>query len=283
MKRHAYVVLSVFLLASCNYDDAAVKHTPPKTHEEVQHGKDLGKDNIDSRENNNGNISDPNSREVVTEVNGQLVMNDEYFNDIVVKDNKKVIQNPENFLAIVNKEFSLPSTYKPTDLVKVKVPVVYESAEENYMRKEAAEALKEMFDAAKAENIQLYALSGYRSYQTQKVIFEREVKNEGYEKAALLVAKPGTSEHQTGLTMDITAKSVNMDLNESFGETKEGIWLKENAHKYGYILRYPKGKENITQYSYEPWHFRYVGKDVAKVIYEKGWTFEEFIGAVKKM
>ncbi|WAA09875.1 M15 family metallopeptidase [Fervidibacillus albus] len=98
----------------------------------------------------------------------------------------------------------------------------------------------------------------------------------------MAVAQPGTSEHQTGLTMDITAYSVNQQLVESFGQTEEGKWLENNAHQYGYILRYPKGKETITGYKYEPWHFRYVGVEAATVIFENGWTLEEFFEVVQR-
>lgn len=275
MKWQTFALFMVFglILAGCNGEKKSTDH-PPQLHEEGQHSDDLQKDPINRVEFEG---------EMIKKVNGEWFLFSQYFNQLKTVGQEKVIQNPENTLVLVNKEFSLPSDYKPNDLVKVNVPVVYESAEENYMRKEAADALKQMFDDAKAQNIHLYALSGYRSYQTQQLIFDRQVNQDGYEKAILVVAKPGTSEHQTGLTMDITAESVNFDTDESFEKTKEGIWLKENAHKYGFILRYPKGKESITQYSYEPWHFRYVGKEIATVIYENDWTFEEFFGIVKEM
>jgi D-alanyl-D-alanine carboxypeptidase len=96
------------------------------------------------------------------------------------------------------------------------------------------------------------------------------------------VARPGTSEHQTGLTMDITAKSVGLELVESFENTAEGKWLASNAHNYGFILRYPKGKTNITGYAFEPWHYRYVGVDIATDIFNRGITLEEYMGDVRE-
>ena len=157
------------------------------------------------------------------------------------------------------------------------VPTVLDNPEVNQLRKEAADALKRMFDAAKQEGIYLYARSGYRSYQTQVNLFENYARQHGEEEANKFSAKPGHSEHQTGLTMDVTSESVNFQLTESFGETKEGIWLKENAHKFGFIIRYPKDKEHITGYIYEPWHIRYLGVDLATEITEMGLTYEEYL------
>jgi len=95
-------------------------------------------------------------------------------------------------------------------------------------------------------------------------------------KAAKYVALPGQSEHQTGLAMDVTSESANWGLSNNFGETNEGKWLKDNCYKYGFILRYPEGKEDITGYNYEPWHIRYVGKKVSTYIYTNNITLEEF-------
>ena len=144
------------------------------------------------------------------------------------------------------------------------------------MRKEAADALEEMFKEAEKDGIYLFAVSGFRSYERQQAIFQNEVNTKGEELAKEAVAVPGQSEHQTGLSMDISAESVGFNLVEEFENTVEGKWLSENAHKFGFILRYPKGKETITGYKFEPWHFRYVGKDIAKIIYENNWTLEEF-------
>ncbi len=109
------------------------------------------------------------------------------------------------------------------------------------MLKEAAEKLEELFAAAKKENIILYGVSGYRSYQTQKYLFTSFTQRYGSEeKANQISARPGQSEHQTGLAMDVSSQSVNFGLEEEFGDTKEYAWLKENAHHYGYIVRYPK-------------------------------------------
>jgi len=208
-----------------------------------------------------------------------------YFNDVKEVNGKQVIQNPLNILALVNKMFALPESYNPTDLVKPNVSFSFgdQTIEKSLMRQDAAAALEKMFAEAKASGIELFAVSGYRSYDRQRILFDAEVKKSGEEKAAQVVAVPGNSEHQSGLAMDISAKSANLGLTESFGETTEGKWLAANAHKYGFILRYPKGKEAITGYQYEPWHFRYVGVDASQTIFEKNITLEEYFDIVEKI
>ncbi|KAB2338168.1 M15 family metallopeptidase [Cytobacillus depressus] len=208
-----------------------------------------------------------------------------FFNDVITVDGKKIIQNPTNVMALVNKQFSLPDGYAPEDLMRPDVLYSFgdQDIEKAYMREEAAKALEAMFTEAKKNNIHLFAVSGYRSYERQKAVFNAEVNTYGEEKAVQAVAIPGTSEHQTGLAMDMSSQSANFELSEAFGETLEGKWVAANAHRFGFILRYPKGKEEITGYKFEPWHFRYVGKNAAAVIYEKQLTLEEYFEIVKKI
>jgi len=214
-----------------------------------------------------------------------IFLPEEYFNQLKEVDGKLVIQNVDNIFILVNKEMNLPADYVPGDLVRPKVRFVFgdQDVEKSYLRKEAAEALERMFEAAESEGIYLFASSGYRSYARQETIFQTKVEQVGEEKALEVVAYPGQSEHQTGLAMDITSQSNNFQLTESFAETPEGKWLAENAHRFGFILRYPKGKEAITGYSYEPWHFRYVGEMYAKIIYENDWTLEEFFQEARSL
>lgn len=179
--------------------------------------------------------------------------------------------------AVVNKEYGLPEDYKPEDLVVPNVPFSFSGTlEKSYLRKEAREALERLFNLAKKEGIQLNAVSGFRSYDYQKKLYANNVKRKGQEHTDRFSAKPGHSEHQTGLTMDVSSKSANNELELTFANTKEGKWLKENAHRAGFIIRYPKGKESITGYAYEPWHIRYVG-DIAESIYKKKLTLEEYM------
>ena len=187
---------------------------------------------------------------------------------------------PDGYLMLVNRQYRLPAAYEPKDLVK---PNVKRTSSSILMRKDAAEALERLFAAAKEEaGLTLYAHSGYRSYSTQQAIYQRkinEVKN--VEKARLLVADPGASEHQLGLAMDVKG-SPNGKLNAAFGKTKEGIWLAENAYRFGFI-RYKEEWTEITGYAYEPWHIRYVGLEHAAIIHELDIPFEEYIESLRLM
>jgi D-alanyl-D-alanine carboxypeptidase len=214
-----------------------------------------------------------------------LSLKAEYFNRIKHVNGKNVIQNPTNILVLVNKKYSLPSDYVPPDLVRPNVAFSFggQKVEQSYLRKEAAGALEKMFTDAKKSGIELYAASGYRSFSYQKTLYNIEVSQVGKANASQSEAVPGSSEHQSGLAMDIASKSTNLLLTEGFANTKEGKWLYENAHRFGFILRYQKGKEGITHYEYEPWHFRYVGVKVATIIYEHNWTLEEYFNHVKKI
>lgn len=214
-----------------------------------------------------------------------LTLASQFFNQIEDVDGKPTIANPTNLMVMVNKDFALPADYAPEDLVRADVEYSFgdQDIEKSYLRKEAADALEELFSAAKKEKIALFAVSGYRSYDRQEAVFQAEVNSVGEEKASEAVALPGSSEHQTGLAMDISSPSVDYTLTQDYEDTTEGKWLKENAHKYGFILRYPKGKEEITGYKFEPWHFRYVGKEAAKVIFEKDLTLEEYFESVKEI
>ena len=192
--------------------------------------------------------------------------------EIIVEPTDKVVAqgifDPSSLTVCVNRKSTLSSDYKPTDLVLPDVRAV-NSSNRLYMRKEAASALEELFKAAEDENYYLYAVSGYRSYSYQKSIYN---PYSGYS------APAGASEHQLGLAMDITLAKYNGTLSVDFGNTKEGNWVKENAHKYGFIIRYLQGKEDITGYNYEPWHLRYLGVDLATELYEKNITLEEYYG-----
>ncbi|MGD9568047.1 MAG: D-alanyl-D-alanine carboxypeptidase family protein [Sedimentibacter sp.] len=189
-----------------------------------------------------------------------------------------IVENPGAIDVLVNRTNNLPDTYVPEDLVKLTdVPTVLSNPEINQLRKPAYEALKELFAAAKSEKeFDLYARSGYRSYNTQVFLYSSYVANHGQAAADTFSAKPGQSEHQTGLSMDITCEAMNFQLDDTFGATDEGKWVSENAHRFGFIIRYPKGKEDITGYMYEPWHIRYLGVELATEVYESGLTLEEY-------
>ncbi|MFC3041652.1 D-alanyl-D-alanine carboxypeptidase family protein [Virgibacillus xinjiangensis] len=189
-----------------------------------------------------------------------------------------VLSNPYDQLALVNKQQALPSDYVPGDMVVPDVRFPFEEdLPKKKMREPAAEALKNLFEAAEEDGLELFAQSGYRSYDRQDSLFASYVEANGEEAANKFSARPGESEHQTGLTMDITSASVDFELTTDFGETEEGKWVKEHAAEYGFIIRYPEGKEQITGYQYEPWHLRYVGEKTAKGIRNQEITLEEYL------
>ena len=181
-------------------------------------------------------------------------------------------------LFLVNRQYRLTADYVPDDLV---MPNVKRTSSSVLMRREAAEALEKLFDAAKAEkNYTLTAVSGFRSYQTQLNIYNRRVKNAGKAKADLYVAWPGASEHQLGLAMDV-GRRTNSSLKASFGNTPEGKWLAENCYRFGFILRYKQEWTETTGYAYEPWHIRYVGVEHAQRIQALDIPFEEYIDLLR--
>ncbi|MBO5477436.1 MAG: D-alanyl-D-alanine carboxypeptidase family protein [Clostridia bacterium] len=159
-----------------------------------------------------------------------------------------------NGILLVNKNHSIPASYAPG------------------LNQTVWEAFIELKEDAAIAGHDIQLLSGYRSYATQESLYNNYVATYGQEEADTFSAKPGTSEHQTGLAMDVGW------IDDAYGETASGKWLAENCHKYGFIIRYPKGKEDITGYKYEPWHIRYLGVDIATDVYQSGLCLEEYLG-----
>jgi len=171
---------------------------------------------------------------------------------------------------LVNKNYKLNETYIPNDLEKISLEY---SCDDKYLRKEAKINFEKMAKKAKLEGYNIIAVSTYRSYEYQEKLYNNYVKDKGIYYADMASARAGHSEHQTGLAIDIADLSLDYD---NFENTKEFTWVKHNAHKYGFILRYPKAKFHITGFKYEPWHYRYVGIDVATYIYINNLTLEEY-------
>lgn len=165
---------------------------------------------------------------------------------------------------IANKQYRLPSNYSPG------------------VNSTAQKAVNDMTAQARKEGVVLTTISSYRSYSYQAQLFKNYSYSHGVKEAERFSARPGTSEHQTGLAFDFGGTNRVHWLEESFGTTKEGKWLVSNAHKYGFVLRYHQNKEKITGYMYEPWHFRYVGSQMATKIKSSGLTMEEYFNIVKK-
>ena len=194
------------------------------------------------------------------------------------------IPNNDWRLIVVNKEHLLPESYK--------INIAY--LPNNYnLDSRILDSYNNMLNAAKNDGITLKIISGFRTYSGQVSLFNNKVNqyiNKGYsrekakELAAQYVAPPGTSEHLTGLAVDLISTdwyNYNSDLNSNFEKTKEFEWLYNNCAKYGFILRYPKDKENVTKINYEPWHYRYVGEEAAKIIMDNKMCLEEYVETLK--
>lgn len=199
--------------------------------------------------------ADYSDDKVITYVN--IGLDREFYSNIQETDMS------DGILVICNKYYILKKNYVP-DLVSL------DGYGGGQMQREAATYFKKMVDAAKKDGYTLKNVSAYRSYNTQNSLYNNYVSQDGRIKADTYSARPGSSEHQTGLASDINWVS------NSFENSNEFKWLTNNAHKYGFILRYPKGKTYITGYMFEPWHYRYVGSEVAKYIYEHDITYEEY-------
>ena len=173
---------------------------------------------------------------------------------------------------ITNKSHPIDSGYVPVDLTVVNV----NSNGTQYLRQEAASELAKMFAAAHKDGIDLYLVSGYRSYAQQLALYNTYVSTDGKALADSYDAIPGACEHQLGLAVDLSDDNRDHDIDNSFESTAAYQWLLKHSYEYGYILRFPRGKESITGIAYNPWSFRYIGVEEAKKVYDSGLTLEEY-------
>lgn len=184
--------------------------------------------------------------------------------------NIKLIKNPDNILTLVNKNNKLPAVYVPSDLVEIPNNMAYNGKN---VREEVLKNFENLFNDAQKLGYKIIVVSAYRDYDYQKKLFDGYTQDKGLKYALKCSAKPGHSEHQTGLAIDVMGSNNDYNL---FAESNEFEWMKNNAYKYGFIMRYPEDKQKITSFKYEPWHYRYVGKDVAEYIYKNKLTLEEY-------
>ena len=180
------------------------------------------------------------------------------------------IINSNNISVLINKNNKLSSNYIPYDLEPISLEF---SCKDKLLRHEAKIHFEKMAKKAKEDNMHIIAVSTYRSYEYQEKLYNNYVNKDGFYYAETCSARPGHSEHQTGLAVDIADLSLDYD---NFESTKEFIWMKNNSYKYGFILRYPKASFHITGFKYEPWHYRYVGIKIAKYIHDNNITLEEY-------
>lgn len=183
--------------------------------------------------------------------------------------------DPASITVFIDKTHSLPADYVPESLV---TPYINSTSDVIQVNEKAADALKSMAAAASDSGVTLYLTAGYISYETQDDYFNDRAGMVGEAEANKTIAKAGFSEHQTGLAFDFSDEPSGTNTTVAFADTDAGKWLIEHAWEYGFIMRYPEGKEAVTGYTYQPWHYRYIGKDVAKAIHEAGenYTLEEY-------
>ena len=191
---------------------------------------------------------------------------------------KECTKSGDDLLVLVNKEFKLPSTYTPSDLVTVGESVIRRGSSYQ-LRSIVINDLKNLVSDAKNDGIDLSVVSAYRSYSTQASTYQYWVNYNGgcVSCADKISARAGHSQHQLGTTLDFSSSEINDALGIKFGDTKASEWLKENAYKYGFALGFPQGSESITGYSYEPWHYRYIGKDNSSEMRNSGMILENYL------
>lgn len=207
----------------------------------------------------NSNLS---VNEVVTRVNLNL--------DLPYYTNTKEAKYLNTFYTLVNKYNYLRDDFVPNNLVEMTTPY---SKEGIYLVEEARDNFYKLVDKAKEEGLTIRAISAYRGYTYQKRLYDKYVEADGVNKADTYSARPGFSDHQTGLAIDVDNTISSF---ENFTNTKEYQWMLDNSYKYGFILRYPSAKESITTYQFESWHYRYVGLKLAKKIKASNLTFDEY-------
>lgn len=261
-----FLILLLLILISISYSiskNSSKKEntisTPENQIKNISFYKAENQERYISYLNKNNNLT---PKEIVTYVN--IGLDQPYYTNV------KKASNLNNITILVNKYNYLSEDYIPNNL---------EELDETYsikgmkLVKEAKNAFEALSQDASLNNLTIKAMSTYRSYSYQNNLYNNYVKADGEEEANKYSAKPGYSEHQTGLALDVYNEKLPYTR---FEETDEFKWMQENAYKYGFILRYPKDKENITGYSYESWHYRYVGFEIAEYITKNNLTYDEY-------
>ena len=281
MKKYILIVLSILVLVGCTDNKKKEKaNDTSNDNSNVESNSNSNVEsnsssNIESNSNSNSNIESNSNSNSSSNIKSNTSSNktsnsnsNKTTSGNVGKTSKGYEITKKNGIyyikeiLIANKTYDLPSTYNPGGLLS-----------------EFNSAFSKMKSAASNDGISLWIKSGFRSYATQKNLYNNYVARDGKAAADRYSARPGYSEHQTGLAADLN------EISDTFGDTKAGKWLSDNCWKYGFILRYPKGKESQTGYMYESWHFRYIGDtDIAKQLYNNGnWlSLEEYLGIDSK-
>lgn len=247
--------------------------------EESDKKKDEQTDNTgdeqDNKDNSNSNTSASKPSKSQTPDSKKNPPKDDN-SDYGVPIKSTLTKDDGNLLVLVNKEYTISRDYYPTDMVDIDGSL---STNQNLkVKRDAYTAYKNMLADAQKEGLNFCICSAYRSYELQESLYNNSLSQNGKAYTDKMFAYPGRSEHHTGYAIDVTSASMNWGLSQNYADYPDGAWIKKNCAKYGFIIRYPKGKEDITGYMYEPWHIRYVGVDVAEYITEEGITLEEYLG-----
>lgn len=254
MKKIFILFLILVITIGCNK-----KEEKNELKEKFKYYKEENIERYNQYKQKNNKLKD---EDIITRVN--LNLDKPFYTDI--KETKFINTN----YILVNKYLYLKDTYIPDNLSVINKEYTNGNKQLVY---EAKIALEGMLESAKSKGYNIRVISSYRSFNYQKVLYDNYVLKDGKELADTYSARPGFSEHQTGLVIDVDNYETNY---ENFESTKEFNWMINNSYKYGFILRYPKDKENITGYKYESWHYRYVGTEIAKYIKKHNITFDEY-------
>ena len=274
------ILILVFVLGSCNDEaDGYDEFTEDTAHIPVEDPVEEIDDHLKTDE-----PTTIHDEDVSTSVNGYQIKEPVVFcGDDAQPEDATVLTEAQalSYLVLVNRCYRVSNEFTPPDLTVVNVATVNPpfGSEVHHLRESAALATEALFQAAAAENLFLLMSSGYRSYDLQTFFHNQAVTNHGLEAGRRMSAVPGHSEHQLGLGVDLTTHALEGDnwLSERFSTTPEGVWVRANAHRFGFIISYPSGREADTGFIYEPWHIRYVGVDVATEIFNAGYILEEFL------
>ena len=248
--------------------------------EEFESGDSYTENAPDIISNDPTEATEPTETEELTEPEPtEIVREPVVFCSLADPDDAITLSDEEalSYLALVNRCYRVSSEFEPRDLSVVNVESVNTNWGSHLLRESAARALEEMFQAAAEEGLVLLASNGHRPHERQEMFHNNAIASWGLEEARRVSAVPGHSEHQLGLAMDITAHSIDARLIEAFAEVPEGIWVNQNAHRFGFIISYPYGREEDTGFIYEPWHIRFVGVEAATEMFNTGQILEEFL------
>ncbi len=266
MKKNLIIQIIVLLVLIISLSYKGVKSKTINKYKEISYYNPNNLNRYLSYHKKNKYLS---NKEIVEKVNMNLDI------DYYVNTQKAPYRNTD--IILVNKHYFLEDDYIPDNLETVKK--IY-SVGNMRLLKPAKIAFEQLSEKAKEDNLNIIAISTYRSYDYQRLLYNKYVQIDGIEKADTYSARPGYSEHQTGLAVDVSNKTLSYT---EFENTEEFQWMQKHAHEYGFILRFPKGKEQETGYQYEAWHYRYVGIKTATHIKKNNITLEKFIAKKKPL